>query len=89
VLVPAFETLASVAEQDGTRRHQFMAIRRAIVEGTGGNHGDGESGVPLFEWPILRTGITNYVRYGPPDALRKDSGSWRNISQEFTSSHAL
>ena len=87
--MPAFETLASVAEQDGTRRHQFMAIRRAIVEGTGGDNGDGESGVPLFEWPILRARVTNYFRYGPAGALRKNTGSWRNISQEFASSHAL
>jgi hypothetical protein len=74
MFMPAFETLAGIAEQQRTGRHQFATTYgRAVLKAARRNDCDREAGVPLFEWAILRTGGAHDILHGPTVALSDPS----------------
>ena len=73
MLMPAFETLARVAEQERTRCHKLVASSGAVLKTARRNDGDGKAGVQLFEWAILRTGGAYDILDGPTVALSDPS----------------
>ena len=71
MFVRALETLARVAEQQRARGHQFPARSRMVLKAAGGDDGDGDVGVQLFEGTILLATGAYDVRDRPSYALRE------------------
>jgi hypothetical protein len=88
ILVPAFETLPSIAEKNRSRRHQLAAPRGgAVLKAAGDDSGDRKLRMSLFERTIPRAGGTDHIRHGPAIAFRQKSDGWNgsNFSQDFVS----
>ena len=75
MLVPAFETLSGVAEQQRTRRHQLPAGRGTILKAPRYHHRNGNARVALLERMIVGSGRANHILYAPSVALSQQARS--------------
>ncbi len=79
VFVPALKTLAGIAEQQGSRRHQFVRRSRAVwrvgavLKAACRHDSDGHSRVLFFKRAVSRAGSADHIGNSPAAALRDDA----------------
>ena len=71
MVMPALETLAGVAEQQGAGSHQLAACCGSVLKAARRYDGDGDVRVPLFERAVARSGGADDVGDRPAIALRE------------------
>jgi hypothetical protein len=88
--MPALETLARVAEQKRSGRHQLAAVGRPVLKGARSDDSDREAGMLFFERAVSGTGSTNNIPNSPPVAFsQKPRGSLADPTVQSAPSQSL